>query len=300
MFSFSLRRSLALVLCFSIMAVASVTLAQDQQAELMKIVIAAEEMLNQGQPEEALAELQKVLSQNEEFAPAYFLQGMVYGRTGDMPKAIENMVKATEYDPAYGMAYRMLSEIAGSSGNYEAAWEHAIKAHQAGTDMSDAFKGLQDMGQQAPAGFEASKTVPRIWVGPMDTSNWEATSATAGGSASGRASDDASTARILAEASPDLDRWGKAARKAFADSPAFGLVSRAEQANYMLQLEVDSMADSSRRRTRGYLKLVDVQSGEEGYRRRVTFADIGSDGDLIRDFDRIMSIMEEWAAEQLR
>ena len=68
----------------------------------------------------------------------------------------------------------------------------------------------------------------------------------------------------------------------------------------MLQLEVDSMADSSRRRTRGYLKLVDVQSGEEGYRRRVTFADIGSDGDLIRDFDRILSIMEEWAAEQLR
>ena len=99
MFSFSLRRSLALVLCFSIMAVASVALAQDQQAELMEIVIAAEQMLNQGQPDQALAELQKVLSQNEEFAPAYFLQGMVYGRTGDMPKAQENMVKATEYDP---------------------------------------------------------------------------------------------------------------------------------------------------------------------------------------------------------
>ncbi len=299
MFSFSLRRSLALVLCFSIMAVASVTLAQDQQAELMKIVIAAEQMLNQGQPEEALAELQKVLSQNDEFAPAYFLQGMVYARTGDMPKAYENMIKATEYDPTMGIAHRMASQGAGAMGNFDGAWEHAIKAHQAGTDMSDAFEALSSMGEP-PAGLEAAMAVPRVWVGPMDTSNWEATSATAGGSASGRASDDASTVRILAEASPDLERWGKAARKAFADSPAFGLVSRAEQANYMLQLEVDSMADSSRRRTRGYLKLVDVQSGEEGYRRRVTFADIGSDGDLIRDFDRIMSIMEEWAAERLR
>ena len=299
MFSFSLRRSLALVLCFSIMAVASVTLAQDQQAELMKIVIAAEEMLNQGQPEQALAELQKVLSQNEEFAPAYFLQGMVYARTGDMPKAYENMVKATEYDPTMGIAHRMASQGAGAMGNFDGAWEHAIKAHQAGTDMSDAFAALSSMGEP-PAGLEAAMAVPRVWIGPMDTSNWEATSATAGGSASGRASDDASASRILSEAAQDIQRWGNAARKAFADSSAFGLVSRAEQATYMLQLEVDSMADNSRRRTRGYLKLVDVQSGEEGYRRRVTFADIGSDGDLIRDFDRIISIMEEWAAEQRR
>ena len=299
MFSFSLRRSLALVLCFSIMAVASVALAQDQQAELMKIVVAAEQMLNQGQPEQALAELQKVLSQDEEFAPAYFLQGMVYARTGDMPKAYENMVKATEYDPTMGIAHRMASQGAGAMGNFDGAWEHAIKAHQAGTDMSDAFEALSSMGEP-PAGLEAAMAVPRVWIGPMDTSNWEATSATAGGSASGRASDDASAARILAEAAQDIQRWGKAARKAFANSPAFGLVSRAEQATYMLQLEVDSMADSSRRRTRGYLKLVDVQSGEEGYRRRVTFADIGSDGDLIRDFDRIMSIMEEWAEEQRR
>ncbi|MEE3151795.1 MAG: hypothetical protein VX300_05925 [Acidobacteriota bacterium] len=299
MFSFSLRRSLALVLCFSIMAVASVTLAQDQQAELMKIVIAAEEMLNQGQPEQALAELQKVLSQDEEFAPAYFLQGMVYARTGDMPKAYENMIKATEYDPTMGIAHRMASQGAGAMGNFDGAWEHAIKAHQAGTDMSDAFAALSSMGEP-PAGLEAAMAVPRVWIGPMDTSNWEATSATAGGSASGRASDDASSARILSEAAQDIQRWGNAARKAFADSSAFGLVSRAEQATYMLQLEVDSMADNSRRRTRGYLKLVDVQSGEEGYRRRVTFADIGSDGDLIRDFDRIMSIMEEWAEEQRR
>ena len=299
MFSFSLRRSLALVLCFSIMAVASVALAQDQQAELMEIVIAAEQMLNQGQPEQALAELQKVLSQNEEFAPAYFLQGMVYARTGDMPKAYENMIKATEYDPTMGIAHRMASQGAGAMGNFDGAWEHAIKAHQAGTDMADAFDALSSMAE-APAGLEAAMAAPRVWIGPLDTSNWEATEATAGGSASGRASDGASVARILGEAAPDIARWGRAAKKAFANSPAFGLVARPEQAKYILQLEVDDMADNTRRRTRGYLKLVDVQSGEEDYRRRVTFSDIGSDGDLIRDFDRILSIMEEWAAEQVR
>ena len=51
---------------------------------------------------------------------------------------------------------------------------------------------------------------------------------------------------------------------------------------------------------RGYLKLVDAQSGEQTYRRRVDFADIASLADLNRDFSLIMSIMEEWAAEQRR
>ena len=59
MFSFSLRRSLALVLCFSIMALASVGLAQEQQAEWMEIVRAAEQLAQQGQPEQALAELEE-------------------------------------------------------------------------------------------------------------------------------------------------------------------------------------------------------------------------------------------------
>ena len=152
MFSFSLRRSLALVLCFSIMALASVGLAQEQQAEWMEIVRAAEQLAQQGQPEQARAELQKVFSQTDQFAPAYFVAGMVHASTGDMAKAYENMVQATVHDPSMGMAHRMASQGAGAMGNFDASWEHAIKAHQAGTDMADAFAALSSMAE-APAGL---------------------------------------------------------------------------------------------------------------------------------------------------
>ena len=166
MFSFSLRRSLALVLCFSIMAAASVVLAQEQQAEWMEIVRAAEQLAQQQQPEQALAELQKVFSQTDEFAPAYFVAGMVYASTGDMAKAYENMVQATVHDPSMGMAHRMASQGAGAMGNFDASWDHAIKAHQAGTDMADAFEALSSM-TEAPAGLEAAIAAPRVWVGPF-------------------------------------------------------------------------------------------------------------------------------------
>ena len=267
----------------------------------MEIFRAAEKMLNQQQPDQALAELQKVFSQTDEFAPAYFLAGMVYAAKDDTLKFYENMVKAAEYDPAMGIAHRMASQGSAAMGNMAASWEHAIKAHQAGTDMSDAFAALSSMGE-APDGLEAAMVAPRVWIGPFDTSVWEeqGDSALQGGASSAGSSLTNRAARIMEEAAPDIERWEKAAKVAFAESRVFGLVARREQAEYMLQLEVDSMADSAPRRTRGYLKLFVVQSGEEAYRGRVTFADIGSDGDLIRDFDRILSIMEEWVAEQLR
>ena len=136
-----------------------------------------------------------------------------------------------------GMAHRMASQGAGAMGNFDASWDTAIKAHQAGTDMADAFEALSSM-TEAPAGLEAAIAAPRVWVGPFDTSNWEATEATAGGSASGRASDGASASRILSEAAPDIARWGRAAKKAFANSPAFGLVARPEQAKYLSLIHI--------------------------------------------------------------
>ena len=51
---------------------------------------------------------------------------------------------------------------------------------------------------------------------------------------------------------------------------------------------------------RAVIKLVDAQSGEEVFRRRVDFSNIVSRGDLNRDFTQLMTFMEEWAAEQQR
>ena len=300
MFSRSLRRSVACLFCVSVLVAAPAAFAQDEQTGEMDVVRAAEQMVRQGQPDEALAELQSLLAENPEFAPAHFVAGLAYAAKQDAPNAYQSMLKAAEFNPGFGQAHRLASMYAADLGDLDASWAEAIRAHQAGTDMSDAFAGLPP--DTAPEDLDAAMAAPRVFVGPIDTETFEeqGDTALAGGansSASGRTN---RGARVIQEVAPDILRWGQEAKRQFSTSRAFGLVQRPEQSQYILIFEVDSIADSTRRRTRGYLRLVDSQSGEDAYRRRVEFADIASLGDLNRDFSRIMDIMEEWAAEQQR
>ncbi len=307
MFSFSSRRSVARFLCFSIVVCLSIVVAtsaasgEQQQSEEMQIVRAAEQLVNQQQPDQALAELQKIFDENDSFAPAYFVAGLAYDAKGDKPKAYENMVKAAEHNPGWGQAHRQASLYAADMDDLDASWAQAIKAHQSGTDMSDAFAGLATM-TDTPDDLEMSMAAPRVFVGPIDTETFEEAgdNALQGGASSGASSRTGRAERILAETAPDIARWVQEAKRQFSESREFGLVQRPEQAQYILLFEIDSIADNRRRRTRGYLKLIDAQSGEQAYRRRVEFADIASLADLNRDFSRIMSIMEEWAADQRR
>jgi len=313
MFSSSSPRVVARFLCLSIVVGLSIVvpapaaLAQ-QQSEEMQIVAAAEQMVNQGQPDQALAELEKLLAENAQFAPAYFVSALAYAAKGDPPKAYENMIKAAEYNPGWGQAHRLASMYAADTGDLDASWDQAIKAHQSGADMSDAFAGLSTMAD-APDDLDVAMAAPRVFVAPADTTTFEnqADNALAAGANSSATSRTGRGKRIAQEAAGDIFRWGVEAKSQFSESRAFGLVQRPEQAQYILVFEIDSMTDLSastsnnrQRRTRGYVKLVDAQSGEEAFRRRVDFRDIASYGDLNRDFSLLMSIMEEWAAEQRR
>ncbi len=314
MFSFSSRRSVARFLCFSIVVCLSIVVAtsaasgEQQQSEEMQIVRAAEQLVNQQQPDQALAELQKIFDENDSFAPAYFVAGLAYDAKGDKRKAYENMVKAAEHNPGWGQAHRQASLYAADMDDLDASWAQAIKAHQSGTDMSDAFNGLASE-SQGPDGLDAAMAAPRVFIAPVDTTTFEnqADNALAGGANSSATSRSGRGKRIVREAAPDIVRWGLEAKSQFSESRAFGLVQRPEQAQYILVFEIDSMTDLSasssntrQRRTRGYVKLVDAESGEEAFRRRVDFRDIASYGDLNRDFSLLMDIMEEWAAERQR
>ena len=268
----------------------------------MQIVIAAEQLVQQQKPDEALAELQKVLDENEEFAPAYFVAGLAYAAKGQMEQAFENVVKAAEYQPGWGMAHRQASMYAADMGNLDASWEQAIKAHQAGTDMSDAFAGLQTMAA-APDDLEAQLAAYRVFVGPFDTTVFQESGDTAlqGGANSSATSRTDRGARVVQEAAGEIFNYQQTARRFLSESRAFGLVTQQGQAQLIFITEVDDLQDNmSRRRLRGVVKLVDAQSGEEVYRRRIDFSNIVSSGDLNRDFTQLMNIMDEWAAEQQR
>ncbi len=301
MFISRLRRTAALFTVLSFLAVGLVVQAQ-QQSEEMQVVLAAEQLLQQQKPAEALAEVQKALEINEEFAPAYFISGHAHAGLGEDQEALNSFLKAAEYQPGWGDAHRQVSFFAARLNDLDTSWEHAIKAHQAGTDMSDAFEGLQSMAE-APDDLDAQLAAYRIFVGPFDTTVFEESGDTAlqGGANSSATSRTDRGARIVQEAAGDIFGYQQEARRQFADSRSFGLVARQDAAQYIFVTEVDSLSDNiSRRRMRAVVKLVDARSGEEAYRRRIDFGNIVSRGDLNRDFTQLMNFMEEWAGEQQR
>lgn len=295
------RYAASLLPVLLIVALVPAAVAQ-QQSEEMEIVVAAEQLVQQQKPDEALAELQKIFEKTDAFAPAYFVAGLAYEAKNEAQPAFDNFVKATEYQPGWGIAHRKASFWAARMNNLDASWEHAIKAHQAGTDMSDAFEGLQTMAE-APEDLEAQLAAYRVYVGPFDTTVFEESGDTAlqGGANSSATGRTDVGKRVVQEAAADIAGYQQEARRQLSGSRSFGLVQQQQQAQYIFVTEVDSLSDNiSRRRLRAVVKLVDAQSGEEVYRRRIDFNNIVSRGDLNRDFTQLMGIMEQWAAEQQR
>ena len=307
----ALRRLATLVVCFSILALAAPVGAQEE-SEQMQIVVAAERLVQQQKPDAALAELRKVFETNDRFGPAYFVAGLAYGAKSQPQEAFDSFVKAAELRPGWGDAHRQASFWAANMGDLETSWDHAIKAHQAGTDMADAFEGLQTMGP-APDDLEALLSAYRVFVAPMNLEQFLAHEenpfgrvVNSGGSSfdTDNVSNTKATgvgARTISESSADRATVMQRTRQRIADSRQFGLVGSQAAAQYILVIEVDEIGESmANRPMKGYLNLLDAQSGEEAYRRRFEMRNIVSQADVNRDLNRIIGLLEEWAEERVR
>lgn len=301
-----------LILVLSIAAILPAALARPQQSEEMQIVITAEQLVQQQKPDEALAELQKIFDETDNFAPAYFVAGLAYAAKNQSEEAFDNFLKATEYQLGWGDAHRQVSFHAAGLGDLEASWDHAIKAHQAGTDMTDAFEGLQTMGP-APEDFDQRLAAYRVFVAPMNVEQFLAREENPFGRLidSGGSSTDTDNisntkatgvgARVVSESSSDRATVMQRTRQRIADSRYFGLVGSQSAAQYILVIEVDEIGEGmSNRVLKGYFNLLDAQSGERAYRRRVEMRNIVSQADVNRDLDRIIGLLEEWAEKQQR
>ena len=89
-------------------------------------------------------------------------------------------------------------------------------------------------------------------------------------------------------------------RRHFSDSSSFELVNSPDVADFVMIAEADFISNDFRRRFRGVLKLVDVTSGENAYRRRVDFPSISTKSTLNRELTAAVNLMEDWAAEVIR
>ena len=319
----SLRRVFALVVVLSILLLAPAVPAQEQSEE-MKIVVAAEQFVNQQKPDEALAELQKIFEKTDSFAPAYFVAGLAYEAKNQPQEAFDNFVRAADLNPVWGDAQRKASFFAANLGDLEESWDRAIKAHLAGTDMSDAFEGLQTMGPK-PEDFDQRLAAYRVLVAPMNVEQFLAREQ----NPFGRVIDDAGAdfdtdnisnsrntnvgQQVVSQTAGDRANVLQQTRQKLADSRYFALVGNQNQAQYILVIEVDEIGergdtrdtrtaenDSNKQPLKGYLNLLDVQSGEQAYRVRINMRNITSQQEVNGDLDRIIGLLEEWAAEQQR
>jgi len=106
-------------------------------------------------------------------------------------------------------------------------------------------------------------------------------------------------ARVVNESSADRATVMRRTRQRLADSRYFSLVGNQSQAQYILVIEVDDIGENmSNRPLKGYIHLLDAQSGEQAYRRRIEMRNIVSQADVNRDLDRIIGLLEEWAEKQ--
>ena len=105
---------------------------------------------------------------------------------------------------------------------------------------------------------------------------------------------------VVVTAAGDINQFEREARRQFSQSSAFELVTSPQMADYVMVMEADFISPDFRRRMRGILKLVDAKTGDEAYRRRVTFASISTRSDLNRELTAAVNLMEEWAADVAR
>lgn len=303
---------IALSVCLLVLLGSIGQAAYGQESEEMQIVREAERLVQQQKPDDALRELEKVFDKTDSFAPAYFVAGRAYEVKSEPQQAFDNFLKATEYQPGWGIAHRQASFWAANMGNLEVSWDHAIKAHLAGTDMSDAFAGLQTMGP-APGDLDQRLAASRVWVAPMNVEQFLAHEENpfgrlidSGGSSTDTANISTTRAtnvgaRVVSESSADRASVMRRTRQRLADSRMFGLVANQEQAQYILVIEADDIGESNTRRpVEGYLNLLDARSGEQAHRIRIQLGNIASEAEINRDIDRIIGLLEDWAEKQGR
>ena len=155
---------------------------------------------------------------------------------------------------------------------------------------------------QAVADAQPSVAAVRVFVGGVDTSSFEQLfyPALVAGSLGNGSRLTGIGRTVVVNAASDINQFEREARRQFSKSSAFELVTSPQMADYVMVMEADYISPDFRRRMRGILKLVDAKTGDEAYRRRVTFASISTRSALNRELTTAVNLMEEWTVHIAR
>ncbi len=302
-------------------------LAQQDVQQLQQELKRAQELINAGEPKDALDVLEDLLEVNDRLWVAYYWKGMAHGQMGDEDDALVAFLAADERQPGVPEVYLMAGIAAFGVGDYETCWEMTILAHQAGQDMSKEIVQLKEV-IDPPDDLEERLNAPRVMVGPMDTSVTEHNSA---------------MEAVLMQIQGELIVVQQQVEKALRDSPNFGLVRLRELADYVVVVNVEDYGgaasisldgrpgdvqggaaafvggvttdlnlggasivatdgrDDAQGRPRGrneltgVIDLVDRRSNNVAFSLPFTLPNLTSIGDLSRDVRRRVELLESWA-----
>lgn len=297
--------AVTVVLTTAMLVVAVPPAAAQGRAEATRLTDQAQKLIQENRLSEALQVLERATGVDPEYWEAHYQKGRTLGLLDRMSEALDALVRAAELNPGHAHTHHLAWLAAYKIGDYDTAWDQAIRASLAGIDMNAKFLEMFHA-SAPPEDFELRIRAPRVFVADVDAAEIEARSElpfnrnpmTGGfGTLTGRPDEMQGSDRFR-ESAADLLRVQRITRAALSRSPYFGVVLQAEQADYALQLSVDLLTDQAPRRMEGYLRLIDLSSGESAYYRTVEFRDIATATLLHGELERYVDDLEEWLRER--
>ena len=246
------------------------------------------QLLQEGQFEQALAELQQVIDEFPNSAPALYFAGRALGRLRRFDEAFDYLVRASESDPGNGPVHQAACIAAFQGGRFEDAWNQGILAAQSGVDMASIFPQIE-AALPRPDDFEARLAVPRVLVADPDLSRLKA--------ADLQPDETEFRASAVNQTQANIPEIRHQFALALLGSPQFAVVKQVAQATYVLLIQADSFDGET---MDGYVHLADPSSGDEQYSRRMTLSDITSVGALRNDVARQLQFLEAWVERERR
>ena len=320
------RAAVAALCVWTLVVVALPATALPQGDLQMSLEIALGKM-QQGQSEDALRDLEKILTQNDSFWPAYFHRGRLLGSMGDAQGRATPSSRQSSSTRGSRTSISWPRSRLSSSATSTRAWEQIILASNASMPEEQVQQGLAMLRQasEGPPGLAERLSAARVYVDAPDESKLRGrsqnpfaqgvgsridsadisqqqqsgsgaiTSTTSSSQATGTGT------RIMQQSAGEINNMLVLTRKALGESSAFGLVQNPELAQYRLVYEIDDIADVSdslgAMKMKGYVKLYNAQSGDEAFSRVIEFKDLANSGDVSADLGRLMGNLEEWLAE---
>ncbi len=271
-------RALVLLACLVILAVPVDAAAQTLDERLQR----GQQLLQEGQFEQALAELQQVIDDSPNSAAALYYAGRALGRLQRFDESFDYLVRASELDPGNGPIHQAACIAAAQGGRFEDAWNQGILAAQSGVEMSSIFSQIETASPR-PDDFEARLAVPRVLVAELDLSRIR--------TADLQPDETEFRATAVNQALTNIPEIRRQFALGLLRSQQFAVVKQVAQATYVLLIQADSFDGET---IDGYVHLADPTSGDEQYTRRMTLEDITSVGAVRKDVAVQLQYLEAW------